>query len=300
MPAVIPELVLVVGLFFAVVGYLFARGALATWTHTVGFLLHAIASALVFSIPLGFRSKKIDLGGPVRALDNAVVSAIQAWADGAEIEMGYCLHGLAHVAQYMAQAIDILGRETAHTFDWLVHVHIPRWVKYAATAAFPFAWITKVIAAQIAKALPHIRTEIHTVTHDLPRVTVKVLRQTIGGAVALPPWVIHLPRRLRRDEAALGRHAKRLGRVEGLFAAGVMAGVLANVLGIATKCLRTGNVGKTARRLCGLDANLLESLLLDGLIIASAISVVEFAEAMLAIEDEAVKILQVGIREFPS
>lgn len=262
MPVVIPELALIVGLFFAVVGYLVARGLLSTYTHTIGYFLHAVASALVFSVPLTFGHRKIDLGGPVRALDHGIVTAMQNWCDGAEIQMGYCLHGLEKVARFMSQAIDSLGRETSATFDWLADVHIPKWAKYALGAAFPFAYLSKLIAAQIAKALPHIRTEIHTITHDVPRVTVKVLRQSVAGTLTIPKWVLHIPRELRGVETQAGRLSKRIGRVEALLGVTAMAAAMANVLGIPNpRCLRKGPLGRIARTLCGIPTSLLNDVL---------------------------------------
>jgi hypothetical protein len=59
------------------------------------------------------------------------VTALQTWAAGAEIEMGFFLHGAGRLATLTAQAIDHLAHETAETFEWLVHRHIPRWVKHA-------------------------------------------------------------------------------------------------------------------------------------------------------------------------
>jgi hypothetical protein len=298
-PEAILPLVYVIGIFFAVVGYAFARGALATWGNSVGYLLQWLATHARIDFSVLHKHVSLDLGGPFRAVDREVVSALQAWANGAEIEFGYCLHGLEQVARYTAQAIDYLARETSETFDWLVNVHIPKWVKYAAGASLPVGWLTKLIAGQIAKHLPHLRSEIHTVERTLPGKVVTIFKYASTAAL---PGLLGLPK-IHGDITNLWKWRtkaeKRLHKVEGIAAAGVFAGLLANALGIATKCVRSGNVAKTARRICGMDANLLENLLLDGLAIVGAISVVEFAEGMLAIEDEAVKILSLGIREFP-
>jgi hypothetical protein len=64
-------------------------------------------------------------------------------------------------------------------------------------------------------------------------------------------------------------------------------------------CVRKGNIGKVARRLCGLDGALVDLLLLETTLIVGAVSVVEFAEALLVIEDEALKIAHTLIKEFP-
>jgi hypothetical protein len=118
----------------------------------------------------------------------------------------------------------------------------------------------------------------------------------VAGAVALPggltfenpfaEWIKHNKKRLARLELLLG-------------AAGAAALVARALGGVTANCVRKGNIGKVARRICGLDSNLLDLLLIEATVIVGAISVVEFAEGMLAIEDEAVKILGAGIREFP-
>lgn len=300
MPEVIPELVYVVGLFFAVVGYLTARGLLATWTHSLGYVFSWLAAHLRFHPSVGGLGFTLDLGGPFKAIDSWVVTALQNWCDGAEIEMGYCLHGMAKVAHYTAQAIDWLARETDASLDWLTHVAIPKVAKGAAVVALPYALLRKWIAEAVAAAVAHTLKIIHTTTHDVTHTTTIIVRKVVGAAEALPGWVTHLPSRVRGLEREEGRLAHRLRKVEGIFAASVAAAVIANALGIATRCLRRGNVGKAARSICGFDPSLIESLLADGLAIVGVLSVVEFATELRAIEDDAVKILGALVKEWPS
>lgn len=300
MPEVIPELVYVIGLFFAVVGYLTARGLLATWTHSLGYVFAWLASHLRFHPSVSGIGFTLDLGGPFRAVDSWVVTALQNWCDGAEIEMGYCLHGMAKVAHYTAQMVDWLARETDATTEWLWHVGIPKVAKGAATVALPYALLRKWIAQAVAAAVAHLVHVIRVTTHDVTHETTVIVRKAVGYAETLPKWVIHLPSRVRGIERAEERLGKRLRKVEGIFAAGVAAAIIANALGIATKCLRRGNVGKAARSICGFDTSLIDSLLADGLAIVGALSVVEFAKELQAVEGEAVKILGSLVKEWPS
>ena len=300
MPEAIPALVYVIGLFFAIVGYVTARGLLATWTHSLGYMFEWLAKELRFHVTILFKTVVIDLGGPFRAVDGWVRTALQNWCTGAEIEMGYFLHGLEELARYMAEAIDILARETAQTFDGLVNVHLPKWARNAIAVAFPLGYLAKLIADQVRKAIPQVRREVHTITHTIDHTVTRVIVKT--GAVALP-GALGLPK-IRRDIGSLWKwrtHAEaRLRKVEGLFAAGVMAAVLANALGIATRCVRRGNVAKAARSICGLDSSLFESLLGDLIAITSVLSVVEFATELRAVEDEAIAIMGKLVREWPS
>ena len=115
---------------------------------------------------------------------------------------------------------------------------------------------------------------------------------TAGGIAA--PW-IELPR-LRRDARNLER---KLGKVWPLLGVAGAVALLARALKIPRRCVQ-GNIGKVAKRLCGLDTSLLDSLLLDLVAILSVVSVVEFAEDMRTIEDEALAVMGRLVREWPS
>lgn len=263
-------------------------------------LLRALASHLTLHIKLPGYNHHFDFGKPFVEAANAMQDWLAAERDGLTIELGMTWHAMQACWTATAQAVHELATEVAGALDHIHGVTIPKWAKWAAAAAFP-PWL---IAKLVRAILPHIHLHgqkiVQVIEHNVVTHTVtRVMRAAVGGAVAFPPWVIRLPHRLRdleRDSARLG---KRLRKVEGIFAAGVAAAVIANALGIATKCIRRGNVGKAARSICGFDPSLIESLLADGVAIIGAISVVEFAETMLALEDDAVKVLQAGIREFP-
>jgi hypothetical protein len=98
----------------------------------------------------------------------------------------------------------------------------------------------------------------------------------------------------------LARLEKRMHRAEGWLAVGTLAVVMGQVLGVSARCLRSGNVGRTVRRLCGMDVGLLEDLLAGTVLLAGALSVVEFAEELRALEDEAVAVMGALVKEWPS
>jgi hypothetical protein len=130
----------------------------------------------------------------------------------------------------------------------------------------------------------------------------KGVRAAVTGAVAVAGALTHpgsIPWENPFSEW-IKHNKKRLSRVELLLGVTGAAALVARALGVTSaNCVRKGNLGKVARRICGLDSSLVDLLLLEATVIVGAISVVEFAEGMLAIEDEAVKILGAGIREFP-
>jgi hypothetical protein len=201
--------------------------------------------------------------------------------------------------------------ELLHVVHWLVKQEIPRAInartkpiaksaanaqaqaKSAASTAHTTTKIvkgtstTKTVTKIQRVAMPHakewewIHNHWHALTH------------AVTGAIA-----IDLP-------VPFGRTIKdikaRLRRLEKAGAVGLGIGAVALALSrLKLGFLRCSNFGKFGRRTCGMDTNLLDSLLLDTLAIFSVISVVEFAKGLQEIEGEAVSILGRLVKEFPS
>jgi hypothetical protein len=94
----------------------------------------------------------------------------------------------------------------------------------------------------------------------------KALTAALAFAATIPalPNLWQLPHGIGIPESWVRwrtRVDRRLTKVEGIAAAGVMAGLMANVLGVSARCLRSGNVGKMSRALCGAPTRALEDLL---------------------------------------
>jgi hypothetical protein len=282
MPVVIPELVMVVGLFFAIVGYLAARGLLATWTHSLGFVLQWMGTHLRIKIPLPhIRDIHIDVGKPFREADHAIITALQTWAAGAEIEMGFFLHGAGRLATLTAEAIDHLAHETAETFDWLAHRHIPKRVTHAVALAFPFVRLQRMIAHAIAHAIPAVRKEIHTVTHEVTHEITHVIRRAAPVVLPIPLGLPRIRAEIRGLTKRNLRITKRLHRLEGLLGVAAMAAAMANVLGLPNwRCLTRGNIGRAARHFCGLDKWLVDLLLLGSVEAFVATDLCEFTHLL--------------------
>jgi hypothetical protein len=223
-----------------------------------------------------------------------VVTAFQAWADGAEVQMGYCLHGMTKVLQYTAEAVDFLAGETAKTFDWTLHVKIPKWLRQFVTVGALGLLVGRMIAQALHGAKTTTIRTVHTVTHEVTREVPRITRTVVHTAVAFPEWVTHIPRELKGVEKEAGKLQKRIGRVEGLLGAAAFAGLMANAIGgITGRCLRSGPIGRTARALCGLPTHLLDdflSLLADFFILTNICSVIPWLEA--AFSDIAIPITE--------
>jgi hypothetical protein len=113
-----------------------------------------------------------------------------------------------------------------------------------------------------------------------------------AGHIALP-WP-----RLGKVERAEHSLTKRVGRLEKLLGvAGLAALITATFGGEIVRMLRCGNVRKFGPQVCGVNANLLEGLFADAALVLGAISIVEFAKALQAVEGEAVKMLESIVTE---
>jgi len=198
---------------------------------------------------------------------------------------------------------------------WLLHSHLPRVLHGATAPVIKIVHGTVKIVRRVETRVVHVTKTVYVTAKAAAATTVPwTLRQYLrelewirrhwkaltaavaaGGAIALPfPRIGVKP----REWTGVLKRLKRLEKVAaGLGTAGL---VLAALRRLRLGWLRCSNVGKVGRRLCGLDGSLLDSLLLDTVAILSVLSVVEFAEALLAVEDEAVKVLAFGIREFPA
>lgn len=125
--------------------------------------------------------------------------------------------------------------------------------------------VTKYVAAKTSAVAGELE---HVIEWDLPRLRARTK--------ALEDRVGKLARSLRKEVPALA----------GLSFVAAVAAVLAR-LGLSWA--RCNNVGKVGKSVCGMNPNLLESLLADSLIVAGSLSLVEFAHEMVGVTDLAVR-----------
>ena len=153
-------------------------------------------------------------------------------------------------------------------------VKLPKLTKAQATALVSVA-VARFVHPYLAQ-LRWLRTHFHALTAVLPR------------ALPIPqfPTFPNIWKRLRALEK----------KISVPVALGVVAAALAR-LGLGW--LRCNRVRKVGKAVCGIDDSLLDKFLLDALAIFGVISIVEFAEGLLAIEDEAVGIMGALVREWP-
>jgi len=272
----VPALALVP--ILAVLVAMLAMSMAASWDVTFGPMLKGLASLFDKATITAFGHTVAVLGwlaAAVRNFEATLRNAIGGAVAHLAWPLAYAIRGVGHAFLYPARALADLAGDTADALWRLRSVVVPRMI------AAKTAWIPRHLAALAAAiaALPHITRRI--VVHDAPTFVRHTVVQ-VARAVANPA----LPRigRLEREAGALGKRidslAKRLTVPLGLAAVGVAL----STLGLGwTRCSRVKKLGK---RVCGIDDGLLESLLADALLVVGTISLVEFAEGLLAGMDE--------------
>lgn len=269
----------VIGLL-ALLGWAFCRGALYGWKHTLGWLFEGLAGLLDFSV---WRFH-VDLGGGLRALDEAVIRRLGAWAAQSEHAAGYFFHGAAWIIEWATYETALLARDTYRFADKLLNHTLPRWAKYAVLAAFPPALLAALVYDAIRKEYPNLKRliraaitagigtiaipRLHELERDLERLRAWLAKHksaaailgAVGGAVALP-WT-HIFPRLKAIERWDGLTKKRLRRLEKILGAAGAAAIMANALGLSSwRCITRGNIGRVSRALCGLSTAAIEDIL---------------------------------------
>ena len=297
-------------------GWVVCLGLLWAWRHTIGAALRAAGAALDFKV-LGV---KIPLGLPLEKLDDVVTSNLGAYANATHRAVGYFWAQAAHLQTWIGDEIAATAEDMYGWAEWLQHRHLPTWAKWAMRAAFPVAYLTKLIADEVRKQLPHAKhvaageaTRVEVVL-DRPAITrledeIAALRQwvvtrpaaakaaAIGvGAHALPN--VHIFPRLHALDLARLRHNARLKRLEKLLGAAGAAAIMANALGLPNwRCITRGNLGRASRAICGLDSALFAALLAGLVVVEYPLSLEDLAHDYLAVIDEVAGLVTAGVKE---
>lgn len=157
--------------------------------------------------------------------------------------------------------------------------------------------VAKVVGAKVAHTVTH--TDVHRITRTITR-TVTVVKGVALGRVraiehridALRARVVHAAHvaagtlalpfpRIGRLERTVKAQAKRLTRLEKVALGGLgVAAVAAALSRLGLGFLRCRNVQRTGRRVCGMDADLLESLLAASLLLSGSISLRQLAREL--------------------
>jgi hypothetical protein len=291
---------------FAMLAWIVGWGLLIAWSNTFGMMLEGLANALRIN---AWRIH-IDPAGKLREIDHAVVGVLQGYIAASDHAIGFWFHQSARLQGWITDETVKLAQDTLHLGQWLVHSYVPSVVHDAThllgrathTLTHTVTRVERVVvhtpavakAAAHAAVAPLYRTvaiphlgELQWIHHHWKALT---RAAATAGSVALSPGlaipkVWHGIDELRRSKVLT---TKRLHRLEALLGATAMAAAMANVLGVSGRCLRSGNVGRLARSLCGIDSVLLNALLGGLAVLEGGFSVVALAEGLRDVEDELV------------
>lgn len=267
----------------SLLSFLVSWGLLLGWNNTFGPMLEGLANALKIDV----WRVHVDPAGKLREIDHLVVGALQGAIQTSDTAMGFWFHQSARLQGWIGDEVWKLSRDTLHFGEWVVQTYGPLLVKTASTVVFPWPKLYRVIDAEIEKVLPKVGKIVKapSLKDALEAAQIAALWAAVGAiAGALPhggrvgslPHGIGIPKSWTKWRSKVNT---RLSALEKIAAAGVFAGLMANVLRVPAKCLRTGNLGKSARHFCGLDSSWLNALLGLSVAVGGTISIVELAEA---------------------
>ncbi len=273
----------------AVLAAMFVLSLSATWDVTFGPMLRGIAAAIA-NAPITSAGRRLlhleSLAAAIVAFEQKLRRAIGEAVGFMGAPLAAAMYAVGRAFVYPAAQVAELADDIATTLWALRGKVVP------AMIAAKVGWIPKHLAA-LAAEVAHLagRTPIH-VAKDVTNYAKGAFTTIVNKAVALP-W----PRlgKVEREAGALGKRVDQLARrtAPAAFAAAAVAAIAR--LGFSwVRCSKVGRVGK---KVCGMDESLLESLIADTLLVVGAISIVEFAKALQAVEGEAVSGLKGFVRE---
>jgi hypothetical protein len=265
-----------IGLFavglFALCITLLLIGLRGAWIYTFGAIMERLSGVRI-NLP-----GRHDLH-PLRFLHDyniAVQNDITAKIHKSQAVSGYFFHGAAIIMAWTAREVAALGTDVLHWGQSLQLVKLPRLTRAMIIAAFPLPWLARRVAAIVAAHLPHIAR--------LPRVKWRGLtRKQVAAmiAAAAGTLVTHLPgktiiHRIRDVERVPSRLRKRIKRLEWLLSATGAVALVTTALGrLGLNWLRCRRVSRVGKAVCGMDSQLLGSILADATMIIGTISIVE-------------------------
>lgn len=236
-------------------------------------------------------------------LDRLILSGLSYGVDASAEAIVSLWHGTAKLAEWMAQEIANLARDTANAVEGLAGHGLRRFSKA----------IQRLISAAVGSAYRRLLKLMGLLTHGLGRRIIALVRELAAATKFARHWVGFTAKALR----AMLRRLGKLGWLAGVGGLAALGHLIFKRLGIrwltghkslaalgiamlarlGLSFLRCGNVKTAGKRLCNLDPNSFDSLFAGLIAIVGTVSVVEFIRDAQAIEDEAIASLKFFIRE---
>ena len=270
--------------------------ALSTiYTYSLGAVLRGAASLLNLIAlttpfgtfrPLGFAADAID------KVDHGIRHALGVAIENTQAAWNTALHRTAEAVHWIGHEIAALAHDTAQAVEGVTVTQVTNVYRKVNPALARKVGALAAAVAVLERRLTHVvAREAHTATAKATAVEHAI---ALPGTDALPKVIPRVKELEQEAEAALKR-AREFAR---RFGPAALLGTIAFALGkLGITWARCSNVNKVGKRACGMNPDLLESLLADTLLVAGTISVVEFAKELLAIETEVVAGLRAFVRE---
>lgn len=291
---------------FLVAAFVVSWGLLTVYRLSLRPILLGIASLFFFSVGgLG-----VSLGRPLAVVGNAIKSAAdtidRALAEAviaSESGIVWLWHALAKQAEWLGGLLGDLA-ETIEAKFRVWYLNFPPlaaiWLAVKGAQQLPALWkavhSSGAHVTRVSEFVYKQGAQVTNVTKNYVTQTAAAAAVSTTGAVAAPfPWA---KGRFGDLEGELSALRSRIGRLEKpLVGAAVVAVVGAALARLGLRWARCSNVGKVGKQVCGMNPTLLESLLADALLVVGAISVVEFAKELQAIEAATVAAMRGFVRE---
>lgn len=280
MPVLVDGAALLAALFACIVCYML----LVAYQSTLGALLRVIANAINIKLPLiGYAFAFIANG--ILALDSKINAALVDAVDGTRWAFARVLNFTALLIHQAMAGVADLAEATygavSHTVEHVIPELVAGTVKpvwgavHSLSHQLAYLWrVVSSVAQSVDRAASVTVPKVISKTVTVTRVEVEKQTKTVVQAVAgTLPRVGSIERTLHGIDATL---KDTLRKVSPAALAGVFIGSVLSLTGLTW--LRCGNVGRTGRALCGLNANVLEGLLAGLLSIFGTIGIVTFAK----------------------
>jgi hypothetical protein len=292
-----PEAGLSVGLVLLAAACVFLLALNKVYKFTLGALLSTMAD-MVDSLPhvtiLGHHVPPWNaLANGITQLDNYVLEAIGVGIQETEKGLHALVGAMTWLLQETADQVAGLAEDTYRGFNNVKRYLIP---SLLGAALSPIVKEIAHLGARTKTIILHPTTIVHkTVAVIQPGLKalegkVSALEAKVAAVGAAAPTIIHevappvalpkpaaIPGDIYRGLDSLWKESKRVAKV--LTPAGIVGLVAGSVLArMGLSWLKCGNVGKVGKRVCGLNTQILDSLLAGLIAVFGTIGIVVFAE----------------------
>jgi len=212
-------------------------------------------------------------------------------------------HGLAYQARVLGRVLGDLAETIEHRFHGLLFAFPPAVALWAAVRAahalrglpdlvrYVYRAVTVTLPRRITRGEALAREALRRLGVGIDRLRGELKRALVVGIAAIGARVGRLERRGDQVWSRIRRLDKTVAAV------GAAALVTTALARLGLGWLRCPRVGKLGRRACGMDADLLEDLILGTVAIVGTISLVETIRDMQSIMEPSVDFTRQLIRE---